>query len=263
MRISCIQMDMELGQVDHNFALAEKLIRETVASEKSDVVVLPETWNTGFSPADISPEMADPDGERTKALLSRLAAELNVNIVGGSVTTLKGNKLFNTAYIFDRKGNLLGQYDKTHQFTPMGEDKYYEKGSSVCAFDMDGFRCGIIICYDLRFPELTRTLTLKGLDMLFVVSQWPLIRKTHLVTLARARSIENQMFLALCNSAGKAGATQYGGHSAIFDPWGEYLAEAKEGACVITGEADMKVLDGIRSSIPVFKDRRSEIYEII
>jgi len=263
MRISCIQMDMELGQVEHNFALAEKLIRDTVATEKSDVVVLPETWNTGFSPGDISPEMADVEGKCTKALFSSLAKELNVNIVGGSVTTIKGGKLFNTAYIFARNGELVGEYNKTHQFSPMGEDKYYEKGSSVCSFTLDGFRCGIIICYDLRFPELTRTLTLKGLDMLFVVSQWPLIRKTHLVTLARARAIENQMFLALCNSAGKAGATQYGGHSAIFDPWGEYLAEAKEGTCVITGEADMKVLDGIRSSIPVFNDRRSEIYEII
>ena len=103
-------------------------------------------------------------------------------------------------------------------------------------------------------------MTLEGVDLLFVVAQWPEKRTSHIVTLARARAIENQMFLALCNSVGAAGETRCGGHSAIIDPWGEYLAQAWDGEEIISAEADFSVIDGIRSSINVFRDRRPELY---
>ena len=95
---------------------------------------------------------------------------------------------------------------------------------------------------------------------MFVVAQWTVGRSMHLDTLARARAIENQMFLALCNSVGTAGDTKNGGHSAIIDPWGEYLAKAGEAEEVISGQLDFSVIEGIRSSINVFRDRRPELY---
>ena len=226
MKISCIQMDMRLGAADENFAHAEALIRETVSRERPDVAVLPETWNTGFFPQDLA-ACADRDGARTRAVFSALARELNVNIVCGSVANQRGDGFWHT-----------------------------------CRFTLDGRRCGLIICYDIRFPELTRTLALEGVDLLFAVAQWPEKRTMHLETLARARAIENQMFLALCNSVGTAGETRCGGHSAVIDPWGEYLAKAGDQEEIITAEADFSLIEGIRSSINVFRDRRPELYAL-
>ncbi len=259
MKISCIQMDMRLGEADWNFARAQELVRAAVSAEHPDVAVLPETWNTGFFPKDLA-SCADKDGERTKAVFSALARELNVNIVCGSVANRRAEGYFNTACVFDRTGAVAAEYDKTHLFTPSGEHEAFRRGGHTCRFTLDGRRCGLIICYDIRFPELTRTMALEGMDLLFVVAQWPEKRTMHLETLARARAIENQMFLALCNSVGTAGETRCGGHSAVIDPWGEYLAKAGDREEIITAEADFSVIEGIRSSINVFRDRRPELY---
>ena len=259
MKISCIQMDMRLGETDWNFARAQELVRAAVSAEHPDVAVLPETWNTGFFPKDLA-SCADKDGERTKAVFSALARELNVNIVCGSVANRRAEGYFNTACVFDRTGAVAAEYDKTHLFTPSGEHESFRRGGHTCRFTLDGRRCGLIICYDIRFPELTRTMALEGMDLLFVVAQWPEKRTMHLETLARARAIENQMFLALCNSVGTAGETRCGGHSAVIDPWGEYLAKAGDQEETITAEADFSVIEGIRSSINVFRDRRPELY---
>lgn len=262
MNISCIQMDMRFNDPDYNFAHAEGLVRAAVSSEHPDVVVLPETWNTGFFPKDLA-SCADADGVRTKTVFSSLARELNVNIVCGSVANRRSDGFYNTAYVFDRAGAAVAEYDKTHLFTYAGEHTHFRPGPCTCRFELDGTRCGLIICYDLRFPELTRTLTLQGVDLLFVVAQWPEKRTMHLETLARARAIENQMFLALCNSVGSDGQNaRCGGHSAVIDPWGEYLAKAGEGEEIITGKADFSIIKGIRSSINVFQDRRPELYHI-
>ena len=195
MRISCVQMDMRLGEPEENFAHAAALLRQAAAvTEKPDVLVLPETWNTGFFPAQDLANLADDDGRRVKAELGTLAGELGVNLVAGSVANRRGSRVYNTSYIFDRQGCCIASYDKTHLFTPMHEDAAFACGNRLCSFPLDGVSCGIITCYDIRFPELTRSLALRGLDVLFVVAQWPDVRIGHLNCLAQARAIENQMF---------------------------------------------------------------------
>lgn len=261
LKISEIQMDMAFADPEVNFEKAKKLIREA-AETGCDVVTLPETWNTGFFPKEDLSEKADDDCSRLTEEMSSLAKELGINIVAGSVANKREGKVFNTCRIFDRTGAVIGEYDKTHLFTPMGEHEYFEKGSRLCRYKLDGVSCGVIICYDIRFSELVRTLALDGLDILFVVSQWPDIRMPHLETLARARAIENQMFVAVTNSCGKAPGTVYGGGSVIFDPWGECLAHAGTDEEIISAECDLSILDGIRSSINVFRDRRPELYNV-
>lgn len=261
MRIASLQMNMKFACPDENFGKAERLIRDA-AKSGADTVLLPETWNVGFFPRENLKELADVDGKRTKMFFSSLAKELNINIVAGSVANLKNDKVYNTCFVFDRKGNLVAEYDKTHLFTPMGEDNYFEKGDRFVTFELDGKKCSVIICYDIRFPELTRSITTKGLDYLFVVSQWPKVRTLHLKTLAQARAIENQMFLAYCNSCGVAGETVYGGNSMIFGPWGDVLAEAGDSEQIIFADCDESILKDIRETINVFRDRRPEIYSI-
>ena len=259
MRVTCAQMDMALARPDDNFAHAVRLI-EAAAAERPDVIVLPETWNTGFFPRENLPALCDRDCARVKAELGGLAKRFGVGLVAGSVSNLRDGKIYNTACVFDRTGACIAEYDKTHLFTPMGEDKFYTPGDHLCRFTLDGVSCGLLICYDIRFPELTRSLTVDGLDLLFVVSQWPKVRAFHLRTLTTARAIENQMFLACCNSCGTAGETKYGGGSVLLDPWGATLAEAGEEEALITADCDLSVLENIRSTIPVFRDRRPDLY---
>ena len=261
MKVACLQMDMLLAKPEENFSHAAELVKRAM-KDKPDVLVLPETWNTGFFPRENLQALCDRDGSRVKQVFGTLAERYQVNIVAGSVSNVRGGKVYNTAMVFDRTGVCIASYDKTHLFTPMGEDNYYTPGDRLCTFVLDGVKCGLIICYDVRFPELTRSLTVPGLDMLFVVSQWPKVRTFHLRSLTTARAIENQMFLVCCNSCGTAGQTVYGGNSAIIDPWGETVALAGETEEILTADCDLQILTNIRGSIPVFRDRRPSLYKI-
>ena len=253
-------MDAQLGCPEENFSRAERLIRQA-ALEQPDVIVLPETWNTGFFPENVA-ELADRDGEKTKAVIGALAKELSVNIVAGSVANVREGKVYNSSFVFDREGVCIASYDKTHLFSPMGEEAYFTPGDHLCRFTLDGVSCGVIICYDIRFPELTRSLAVEGLDMLFVVSQWPDVRIAHLEKLLQARAIENQIFVVCCNACGVAGQTRFGGHSAVIDPWGEMISQAKNEEKVLTTRTNVCILTDIRNSICVFRDRRPELYRL-
>lgn len=261
MKVACLQMDMLLAKPEENFSHAAELVKRAM-KDKPDVLVLPETWNTGFFPRENLQALCDRDGIQVKQVFGALAERNQVNIVAGSVSNVRGGKVYNTAMVFDRTGVCIASYDKTHLFTPMGEDNYYTPGDRLCTFVLDGVKCGLIICYDVRFPELTRSLTVPGLDILFVVSQWPKVRTFHLRSLTTARAIENQMFLVCCNSCGTAGQTVYGGNSAIIDPWGETVALAGETEEILTADCDLQILTNIRGSIPVFRDRRPSLYKI-
>ena len=259
MRLCVIQMDMRLGESSYNFAHAEALLRRA-AAEGADTALLPETWNTGFFPADHLPERSDRGGEAVKALCAPLARELNMNIVAGSVSDRRGGRVYNTAYVFDRQGACLAAYDKTHLFTPMGEHEHYAAGDHLTTFSLDGHKCGLLICYDLRFPELARTLALSGAEVLFIPAQWPKKRRGHWETLLAARAIENQFFVAACNSC--ASDTLCGGSSRILDPWGSVLAAADDSERVFSAELDLSALDEIRATINVYRDRRPQLYQI-
>ena len=261
MKVSCLQMNMEFANPTQNFNKAKQLICQAM-KETPDILVLPETWNTGFFPKDELAELSCKDGAEVKDLIGSLAKKYAVNIVAGSVSNVRDGRVYNTAMVFDRKGECVAEYDKTHLFSPMGEDEFYTAGNHLCRFILDGVRCGVIICYDVRFPELTRTLALSGLDMLFVVSQWPKARTFHLRTLTTARAIENQMFVVCCNSCGKTNDTVFGGNSAIINPLGETLILAGEGEEILSAECDINMLAEIKGSIPVFRDRRQELYSI-
>ena len=259
MKITCIQMDMAFGRPEDNFRKAEGLISSAMA-EHPDVLVLPEMWNTGFFPKENLKDLCDTGGSRVKAQIGALAKKYAVNIVAGSVADLRDDKVYNTAYVFDRKGNCVSSYDKTHLFSPMDEDKYFTPGDKLCRFTLDGISCGLVICYDIRFPELSRSLAVEGIDVLFTVSQWPRERIHHLKALTAARAIENQIFLVCCNSCGKAENTVYGGNSAIIDPLGSILSQAGDREMLLSAELKFSILENIRTSINVFADRRPELY---
>lgn len=261
MKIACLQMDVLPSQPEINFPRAAELIGKAMA-ENPDVIVLPESWDISFLPRSATEALYAGSYERTLREMGALAKKFHVNIVAGSVTHQLEGKLYNTCCVFDRQGALIASYDKTHLFSHAGEDKRYQKGDRLCRFTLDGVRCGVIICYDLRFPELTRSMCLEGMDVLFVVAQWPKARTGMMQGLTAARAMENQMFAVCCDACGTAGPKVCGGDSIIVDPMGKVLAVGGDEETILTAELELSQLETIRNSIPVFRDRRPELYRI-
>lgn len=259
MKISCIQMRVVCANTDANFARVSALIQRA-ARKKPDVILLPELWNTGFAPREIDPALADEDGARTRSFCAALVKKHGINLVAGSVLTRKGGALYNTALVFDRAGACVAEYDKAHLFSPSGEGQVYTAGDKLVTFPLDGVVCGVMICYDLRFAELARALALKGAKVLFIPAEWPRQRTRQMLTLLRARGIENQLFAALANGCGEAPGTRFGGKSAIVDPLGNTLAKAGRGEKIIHSTIDFEAQERIRTELPVFLDRRPSLY---
>lgn len=260
MKVSIIQCKLEFGDVDANFNIIKEELNKSL-NDNPDVIVLPEMWNTSFFPDNVK-ELADIDGKRSRKFLSNFAKENNVNIVGGSIANLVGDKLFNTSLIFNRKGVEIASYDKVHSFSPSGEHKIFTPGDKVVTFELDGVKCGVAICYDVRFVEWIRMYALSGIEVLFLPAAWPDTRNVHWDTLNRARAIENQFFVVCVNSTGEAGPLTFGGHSAIIDPFGEYIISPDDKDEIKTAEIDLSVIKGIRESINVFRDRRENLYHL-
>lgn len=260
MKITAVQPALVLGDVEQNYELIEAQIRRA-AAQKADCIVLPELWNTSFYPSDVR-DLADVDGARTKSFLSDLALSLGVHIIGGSVANWRNGKLYNTTFVVNRSGTVAGVYDKVHLFTPGGEDKAFTAGDHLNVFSLDGITMATVICYDVRFAEWTRMAALAGAQVLVVPAAWPDIRIDHWQILNRARAIENQLFVVAVNSCGTAGDMVFGGHSLLIDPWGKVLAEGGPSAEQITADIDVAVVETIRRNIPVFHDRRPELYTL-
>ena len=261
MKVACLQMDVLPSQPDSNFSHASELIRKAMV-ETPDVLVLPESWDISFLPRNATEELYSGNFDRAVSQIGALAKEYEVNIVAGSVTCLREGKLYNTCCVFDRQGQLVATYDKTHLFSHAGEDKRYQKGDRLATFLLDGVPCGVIICYDVRFPELARSMCLDGMDVLFVVCQWPKARINMMQALCATRAMENQMFVVCCDACGTAGEKVCGGGSAVFGPSGNPLAAADDTEVIITAECDPQKLQNLRESFPVFRDRRPELYRL-
>jgi len=262
MKICAIQMKVALKQVEQNYKSAEVWLRKAAAAG-ADVAVLPEMWSGGFITTDLEPRLADVDGRRAKAFLERLAGELRLNIVGGSVATKKRANYFNTCYVADRQGHIIADYDKAHLFSFADENKRFSAGDQLVTFALDGVPCGIIICYEIRFPEWSRKQALAGTKILFVPAEWPLPRVGHWRVLNQARAIENQIFVVAVNGCGEAVKDiRNAGNSMIIDPLGEPLADA--GADpeekMIMADVELAQLEQARKNMTVFQDRRVELY---
>ncbi len=261
LRLALLQMHIEAGQPDINFnKLAELLEQAVGGANKPDVIMFPEMWNTGYALTEIR-QLADREGERTKAFLSEFSRKHSVFIIGGSIAELKAGEVFNTIYAFDREGNVISDYSKIHLFRLMDEEKHLAAGDKPGRLELDGQEAGMMICYDIRFPELARKLALGGAKLLFVPAEWPNPRLHHWRTLLTARAIENQMFVIACNRMGKSGDTEFFGHSMVLDPWGEVIAEANGEETILFADIDLALVDAVRSKIPVFEDRRPAVYE--
>ncbi|MBF8982024.1 carbon-nitrogen family hydrolase [Lutibacter sp. B2] len=260
MRISIVQMDIEFSNPEKNREKAIEMI-EKAAKEKPDVIVLPEMWNTSFSFENIN-DIADEYGEPTKTIMRDLCVKHNVNIIAGSIADKHGEDIYNRAYVIDRKGNIKAYYDKVHLVRHAKENTYMKRGENATVFEIDGVKCGIVLCYDFRFPELVRTMALQGAKILFVPAQWFETRLNHWEVLACARALENQMYVVGVNRIGKEYKATFPGKSLVVDPWGNIVKQANGDETVMTVDIDLGLVERVRKKITCFLDRSPEVYKL-
>lgn len=258
MKIGLIQMEVIPGEVETNRRKALDLLGQA-AGRGCRLMVLPEMWTTGYALKNIAQLAETPEGE-TLSTMRQFAQKHAVELIAGSIPIADGGKVYNNAFAIDAKGQIVSSYRKIHLFSLMGEERFFQPGEQAALWEMSFGRAGMIICYDLRFPELTRKLALKGAKALFVPAAWPGARGDHWRILNIARAIENQMFVFAVNCVGKHQQNIFYGHSMAIDPWGRVLAEGDACEAVLTAEIAWPLVEDVRAQMPVFADRRPDVY---
>lgn len=258
MKIGLIQMEVLPGEVELNRDKALALMGQAV-EQGCRLVVLPELWTTGYALNNIE-ELSESTQGETLAALRAFAREQAVEVITGSIPIKDDGKVYNSAFALDPCGHIRSSYRKIHLFSLMGEERFFQPGEQTALFEMSFGKAAMIICYDLRFPELARTLAVNGARALFVLAEWPSLRGEHWRILNIARAIENQMFVFAVNCVGRHKQNIFYGHSLAIDPWGRILAEGDDREAVLTAEIEWTMAADVRSKMPIFADRRPDVY---
>jgi len=252
-----------------NLETAERLVSQA-ASTGADIVVLPEKWNA-IGDAALYHATAEPlAGGESVAAMSGWARTHGITLVGGSIAERREGreKLSNTSLVFDSDGEIVATYRKIHLFdVEVGgvvyrESEAEEPGDEPVVAEAEGWRIGLSVCYDVRFPELYRILALEGAQLVTVPAHFTTpTGKDHWHVLLRARAIENQLYVAAAAQIGETlpGKPAYG-RSLIVDPWGLVLAQAPDEQTVISAELDRAHLELIRAKLPSLANRQPNAY---
>ncbi|MCB0209520.1 MAG: carbon-nitrogen family hydrolase [Anaerolineae bacterium] len=252
-------MDIALSDPGANLKKADQWAAEA-KRRGSDVIVFPEMWTTGFDWPNLK-SLSSWQDDVVNSVAS-LARKHSIWINGSMLALNERNQPANTSMMFDPNGQVIGLYRKIHLFGLMDEDHYLAPGQSLTTIESPWGQGGLAICYDLRFAEMFRTYALNGVNMVYLPAEWPHPRLAHWRTLLRARAIENQMFMIGVNRVGSDAASTFFGHSAIIDPWGNAVVEAGETEILLTATIETDMVDTVRQKIPVFKDRRPDLYRL-
>lgn len=244
-------------------AMAEKAAKNQPGL---DVIVFPE-YSFG-APPDVAP--MPRDGEHIDKI-AEVAKKYNVNIIPGSFARKAENgKAYNTALFLNRKGEIIGEYNKTHLFVALGFDESLsvEPGDRLSVFDTDFGRVGLMVCYDLRFPEVARSMVLSGADIIFCPAEFPAgkvlpPRTDHWDTLVRATALQNLTWTVACNNFGTTpGGENPFGRSMCVDPWGVTVAQCGGHEDIVYAEIDLEYQKAVRASVAAWENRRPELYRL-
>ncbi|HEC33189.1 MAG TPA: carbon-nitrogen family hydrolase [Chloroflexi bacterium] len=253
------QMDVPAGRPEATLARARALAAE--AREAGvDLLLLPELWLHGYD-LQRAGEWAAPLGDGGFATMAALAREFGLYLAG-SLLERHSDGVSNTAVLYAPDGSLLGAYRKIHLFRLMQEPRYLTPGDQTLLCPTPWGPVGLAICYDLRFPELFRVMAVAGAVLFLVPAQWPTRRIEAWSLLARARAVENELFVATCNRVGSDGDIVFPGRSAVVDPWGRVLVEGDDQERLLVARANLREMHKARRYLTVFEDRRPEAYRV-
>lgn len=269
LKIGLIQMKVEDNK-KQNLMKASQLVTK-ITIEKPDIVILPEMFSCPYVAYNF-PIYAEEEGDYSFSFLSSIAKTNNIYLVAGSIPEKEKDKIYNTSYVFDREGKLIGKHRKVHLFdiNIKNKQKFKESdtltgGDNVTVFDTEFGKIGLCICYDIRFPELSRLMVDKGAKAIIIPASFNLTTgPAHWHTLFKSRAIDNQVFTIGCSPARDYNSPYISyGHSLITSPFGEILCELDESENLITYSIDLDYVDQVREELPLLRHRRHDLYELI
>jgi omega-amidase len=247
-----IQTDLSWEDKSTNLQMLEQKINSI--KEKTEIVVLPEMFSTGFSmnPAKLAETM---NGE-TVEWMKRVAIHKKIILTGSVIIREEGNYFNRLVWMLPN--GQFGIYDKRHRFAFAGEDQHYTEGHKRLIASVKGWHINLLVCYDLRFPVWSRQEPRSGepeYDVLLYVANWPERRSTAWKTLLQARAIENQCYVVGVNRVGKDGNDiYYSGDSMVIDPLGEILYHKKDEEDIFTITLNKEHVQSVREKFPFWKD---------
>jgi predicted amidohydrolase len=260
LRIAIAQLALAEGALAANWRAARGAIGRA-ADGGAGLLVLPEMWLTGYAYRRLG-ELAAATPE-SLAKVGALAKRHDLHVVGSWPERGDDGRLYNTAFLLAPDGRVAASYRKVHLFGPMKEDRHFAPGCAPTVVQLAFGRVGIALCYDLRFPELVRKMALAGAELLVFPSQWPRVRLGHFHTLLAARAIENQLFVAGANRAGRSVSLEFGGGSLVVGPRGEVLGQLGDEPGYLEAEIDFAAVKEARAAADYLGDRVREVDEFL
>jgi len=267
-RVAMIQMHVEEDKLK-NIANASEFVRKA-AEQNADIAVLPEMFNCPYKTPNF-PAYAEEEGGECYSLLSDLAKECGIYLVAGTMPEKDDRgRVFNTSYVFDRKGCKIGRHRKMHLFDIAVEGGQYFKesetltpGNAVTVFDTEFGKMGLAICYDFRFPELARLMVDEGAKVLIVPAAFNMTTgPAHWEVMFRSRAVDNQTYtIGIAPARAVDSCYVSYGNSIIVSPWGEVIErmDEKEGICI--GTLDLDYVEKVRKELPLLAHRRKDYYK--
>jgi len=249
---------MKIGLVQYSPLWEDKEANKEKISDLLDVIkteidllIFPEMTLTGFTMQ--SEKFAEEIEGKSFIYFSSLAKKLNCSVIAGIIINQSG-KYFNTLIHIEDNGKLKNQYHKIHPFSFSNEDKHYNSGNKPIVTKINGWKTGLSICYDLRFPEIYRQYGRNRVHLIINIANWPDTRIDHWRTLLKARAIENQCYVVGVNRVGDTQGLHYNGFSSIYDPMGKTVVSIENEERIITAEIDENIVDEIRKKFPFLED---------
>lgn len=268
MKLSLIQLKTAAAP-EENLARIRPLLAQAKA-EGADLAVLPEMCACPYENAAFVRYAMELDAPFLQGLAEE-ARRLGLYLVAGSVPEKCKNKIYNTSVVFDPKGRRIAFHRKMHLFDInieggqyFMESETFTPGDWLTTFGTPWGRFGLMICYDIRFPELARLLVLEGVDAIIVPAAFNMTTgPAHWELSFRARALDNQVFMAGCAPARDLNASYHSwGHSIVTDPWGTVLGQLEEKEGILTVELDFSKVEKVRRELPLLKHRRTDLYGV-
>lgn len=257
-QIALAQLEPKLFDKAHNLAKAEHALR-LASSNGAAAVVFPELYLTGYSLGARAVELAEfPDGPSASRVAEMARSYHIAVLMGYAERSPDGQGAFDAILVADAQGRIAGSYHKLHLF--QAEAGWFLPGDQPQVVDFGLGPTGLLICYDLEFPEAVRELALRG-------ARWAatctgnMVPNQHLQEIfVQSRAAENHLWVAVANRVGREGDLQFFGGSAVADPWGKLTAQADDTESVFWTEIDLGRAEAARHNADYLADRRPELY---
>lgn len=268
-KIAAIQMLTVADKMEN--VRTVKTYLEKIKDENPDFVILPEMFCCPYQTENF-PIYAEKEGGPVWQQLSGYAKQYGIYLIGGSMPEkdAEGN-VYNTSYIFDREGKQIGKHRKVHLFDidvkggqTFKESDTLTAGDSDTVFDTEFGKIGVMLCFDIRFPELSRMMVNDGAKVIFVPAAFNMTTgPAHWELSFRTRALDNQIYMVGCAPARDVSAGYISwGHSIVTDPWGRVTGMLDENEGILLAELDMDYEEQVREELPLLKSRRKDMYKL-